>query len=368
MKKTESSYNKSNIKALKLRTIQPQVAWGGRPLSGYNTNLLALFDHEFVLVTGTGFTYIENSSVHTRKAFIVEPHSTDIAKILCICAAKEGKYVAAVAKTAHEERNQLYIVVYNTHNHMQDNVKPHEIKYTANINFDHGDPLEARGVAFSPDCSLLACITNHPHIGVVVFDHFKGDLYQTIPTDALPISISFHPLDPGKICVTGECNFVKLWRFTNKSVHAAPVSNLKRGFYSYICHNWVPPYAEGILVVGTDGGFLATIQNCEQRAHAQQVFGKLDSYDPSQNAVAHILIRGDIVIAASVSNQIAVFEVRRVLSAKGVGGLTATLVPLAFYSLENTTRIYGLQFCAKESNTSYTLMASTADTLAFLDM
>lgn len=362
---TSTAANKT--KALKLRTIQPRLAWGGRPFGLYNSNLLGINDHEFILSSGTGFTYVENASVHTRKSYIVEPHTSDLIRIVCAAVSKEGKYVGAVAKMKADDRQTFTIVVYNTSNHMQDNVKPHEVKYTTALHIDPADRLEAVAITFSPDANLIGILTNMPPIGVIIFDHFRGGVFQTISTDAVPISISFNPADPFKICVTGESNFVKLWRFSGKSVHAAPVSGLKKGYYSYTCHAWTPPYAESLVVIGSDGGFLSCIQNCEQRSPAVQVFGQADSYE-TKFAIAHILVRGDVVVAASVCNLIAVYEVRRALVNKGLPGLTATLTPLANYRLDGVQNIYGLQFCIRESNTSYTLMAATSNTLAFLDM
>lgn len=361
-----SAANKT--KALKLKAIHPKCAWGGRPLRPYSSNLLGVHDHEFILATGTGFMYVENASVHTRKSFLVEPHTSDIQAITCVAVSKDGKYCASVVDMKGDDRNVISIIVYSTSNHMQDNFKPHEIKYTCPINVDQYDRIDATAISFSADSALIGILTNMPPVGVVILDHFKGGVIQTIATDSLPISFSFNPMDPFKICVTGELNFVKLWRFSNKSIHAAPVSGLKKGFYSYTAHSWVPPFVESLVVLGTDAGFICAIQNCEQRSPAVQVFGGADFFDPQNNAIHQILVRGDIIIVASPTNLVAVYEIRRTLGNKGVVGLSATLIPLARYRLEDVTRIYGLQFCIRESTTSYTLMLSSSTTLAFLDM
>jgi WD40 repeat protein len=249
---------------------------------------------------------------------------------------------------------------------MQDVSKPRVIKYSALVPFRVGESIDATAVSFSNDSMFLACTTNCPAVGILIFEQFKGTLYQTITTDSIPSAISFHPTDSNKILVTGEQNLVKYWKFTSKSVHIAAVTGLKRGNNNYTAHGWIPPYAENTIAVGTNTGFVVTIQNCEQRAPVQYLFGSTD--DGQIIGVNQILVRGDHVIVSSTKNMIVLFELRRVVLGKSYGGLTAVLVPLKYYRIMDLDKIYGLQFSFRDSITAYSMVACSNNCVSVLDI
>ncbi len=352
----------------RLKPVQPKVVWGSRTLGINQTNLLALNDHEYIMPVGCGLLHFDNASVHTRKAKVVTTTYPDVEKVLMMCLSKDGQYLSTVVCMKNQQRNDIHLIIFYTKSHLDNNLRPRHIKYSANAFIPSGEQLQVTCMDFSHDSMYLACATNFTSIGTLVYDHLKGTIFQTIISDAVPRSLSFHPTDNGKMIVTGGNNFIKFWRFTSKSVHVAPVIGLRRGNFSYSQHAWLQPYSESIVVVGSDSGFLSILQNCEQRAPSHQAFGSSEYSDPLFNGISNILVRGDNVLAASPKNQIVLYEVRRVVLSKGISGLTATLFPLAYYRLSNVESLYGLDFALKSSVTSYTLIAATDSCVVVLDI
>lgn len=354
----------------KIKFIQPKVVWGGRSLSLNNPNLVSVGDNEFVTPVGNCLLTFENSNLHNRKFKIVDSPDLDVISIDNIVASKDCKFLAASAKVNGDFRNEINILIYHTTNHFRDITKPRHIHYQVdNLPFTKNfDGFKIKTLAFSHDSNFIGCATNYLPCGILIFEQYKGQLFQSISIDSQPISLSFNPLDPFKVLLTGENNLIKFWRFSAKSVHMAGVIGLRKGSFSYTCHEWLPPYSESTIVVGSDAGFLSTIQNCEQRAPAHQVFGTTDKLVPSKFSIQHILVRGDNVIVASPENAIVLFEVRRIVVSKGIAGLTATLAPLAYFKLENIERLYGLQFSYKDSITAYSMVATTNNSVISVDM
>jgi WD40 repeat protein len=354
----------SNKEALaRLKPVQPKVVWGSN-----RSNLLALSDHEYVMPVGCGVLHFDNASLITRRAKMVTTTYPEVEKVLMMCLSKDGNYISTSVAMKNQQRNDIHLVIFYTKGHLDNSLRPRHIKYSASGFVPVGDQLQITCMDFSHDSTYLACSTNFTSIGTLVFDHLKGTIFQTIISDVVPKSLSFHPTDNGKMIVTGANNFIKFWRFTSKSVHVAPVIGLRRGNFAYSQHAWLQPYTESVVVVGSESGFLSILQNCEQRAPSHQAFGSSEYSDPIFNGVAHLLVRGDNVLAASGKNQLVLYEVRRVVLSKGIAGLTATLFPLAYYRLDNVDSLYGLDFTLKSSVTSYSLIAATDSNVVVLDM
>lgn len=356
---------------IRLKGVNARVVYSGRVLETPSQNIVTLSDNEFITLAGSNLLIFENSSVYSRKANILDSHLIDVSQIDHICISREAKYLGLVVKLKNNERNVINIYVFHTSNHMQDFLKPRHIKYTTKLNLRTYETLQVNCIAFSSNSAFLVCGMNQPACGIIIFEQFKGSVYQTIATESVPISVSFHPMDDAKIIVAGEDNLIKFWRFTAKSFHAAAVNGLRKGSHTYCCHEWIQPYSENVLVVGSTAGFLSVIQNCDQRIPAISMFGEsVDDYPtvtPS-SAITQLLVRGDHVIASSRSNMIVLFELRRVMISKSFVGLSVVLVPLAHYRIQNVEAICGLQFCFRESVTSYAMVATTMDSILSLDI
>ncbi len=349
----------------RLKGVQHKVIWGGRPAHRvHSSNVVTLMDNEFITLSGSGLLLFENASVFNRKSKIIDCKDMNILYVKSLAVTKDGKFLAAVVKLNREDNTEINILIFHTKNHFQDFVKPRSIKYSGGVHLRPGENLETTAIAFSHDSVYLAVATNIPFIGILIYDQYKGSIFQTITTDSIAISISFHPTDANKLLGTGDQNLIKFWKFTAKSVHLASVSGLKRGNHTYTAHGWVAPYAENTIVVGTNNGFVTTIQNCEQRVAAQQVFGSAGN---NPIGCLQMLIRGDHVIVSSTRNLIVLFELRRIVIQKYMG-LTCVMVPLKFYRINDINRICGLQFCFKESITAYSMVATTEESMVVLEM
>lgn len=357
-----------NIVLGKLSHVQTKVVWGTRSLGPYISNIANIAEQEFVIPVGCNLIHMDNSSMHNRKATLVDSQYPDVLQVTVMSVSKDSKYLATGVKMKGAEKSHINILIYHISNRFHESFRPRHIHFTAKVPFDdHHDELEIVSIAFSHDSQYLAVAVNRADVGVLIFDQVKGSLFQTLVTDAVPLSTSFHPSDCSKVCITGENNLVRFWRYTAKSAHLAPVVGLRRGYHSYSCHGWLAPNTETSVVVGSTSGFIVPIQNCEQRAPAHQAFGEADTYYPNDNAICQILVKSDNVIVSSPKGRVVLYELRRVMLSKGTG-LVATLVPLAFYRIKGVDCMNGLQFISRDSVTSFGLVACCGESVLQLDL
>jgi hypothetical protein len=374
---------------VKLKTIQQKVIWGGRSASRpFASNIVAIQDNEFVTITGSSLLLFENGSVLARKSRIIENKDNSISFIKLMAVTKDGKFLAISVKyhpSTYDDSHEINIHIYHTSNHFQDTVKPRVVRYLPAVGaLRPGETLDCTCLAFSHDNVYLAVSTTIPSIGILIFEQFKGTVFQTIITDSIAVSVSFHPADANKILGTGEGNLVRFWKFTSKTIHINHVTGIKKGGGSAIggggggpsnsttftAHGWVAPYAENTVVVGTNNGYVTTIQNYEQRVSSQQIFSSIANLYNGSSAtigVSSMLIRGDHVIVSSNKNLIVLMELRRIVIQK-YQGLSCVLVPLKYYRMTDINRIYGLSFCFRDSVTAYSMIASCDDSVVLLDM
>lgn len=352
----------------KLKNITHKTVWGARNFGINHSNIVTINDHEYLIPIGSGLLHVENVSIHTRKTTMITSGYPEVEKINMMRLSHDNEYLATTVTMKNHGKNEIHIMIFHTKGHMSSQIRPRHIKYTTNAFVASGDRLQCTAMDFSHDSLYLAAATNFPSIGTIIFDQLKGSVFQTISSDGIPGTITFHPADSGKLFVTGNSSFVKFWRFTGKSVHVAPIIGLRKGNFNYTCQAWIQPYTENTVVVGTAQGFVCVIQNCEQRAPAHQAFGSSEFPDPQFHSVSQLLVRGDNVIVASPKNHIVLYEIRRVVLSKGMSGLTATLFPLAQYKLNDIEHIYGLDFCLRASVTSYHLIATTNSSVIQLEM
>lgn len=354
----------------KLSYVQTKVVWGlwsfPQHSSTNNGNLVGLDDHEFVMPVGCNLLYLNTNSLHHRRATIIDSQFPDVIHVNMLCLSLDCKYLATTVKFKNGSRAEINILIYHTAGRFQDSMKPRLINYTADdLDEDEEVELQAAALAFSHDSQFLAIAPSHPSIGILIMEQFKGSIFQTIPLESVPCSLSFHPSDASKLCVTGKHSLLKFWRFTAKTAHIAPVVGLRKGDFTYSCHAWLQSTVESsVVAVGSLEGFVFPVQNCEQRAPAHQAFGRVEDRDPDEQGVSQLLTKGDHLLAVS-RHRLILYEQRRVVLKAG-SGLSTILAPLACYRL-NVDRLCGLQFVSRESITSFALVAASPSALLHLD-
>jgi hypothetical protein len=320
-----------------------------------------------------------------------------------------------------------HVFIYSVE-HLRDERPPKHISYKCAQCVASGVTLEYQCVSFSHDNQYLAVGTNVPTVGVVIFDS-RGKVFQTINTESVPYHITFNPSDSSKICVTGAAGLVKFWRFTAKTVHVAPVVGLKGmqgNSLNYTHHLWIPPYSDGLVAVATQNGFLAVVLGCEQKGqninafgappptrpdtehhhhqhsaspaqlahmkheaheieeaklHHQSTLAKIREreavvdkapmknqalHKPDPHYITQLLLRGDVLLVVSQYNEIAAFEIRRVMQSKGVNHLSPSLAALRRYRLPNVDELLGIDWCIKESVTSFIVLGMSVTCLLML--
>lgn len=319
--------------------------------------LIGLNDNLFVASVGSRLVTFENTSSQHRKSELIEPYNINTLLVYMMVLSPDGRFLMTLVKFKEDDSNNIInMLIYQTENKLLDagTKRPRHVKYT-NTSFVHGMfGFEFRCVTFSQDSVYFACATNIPAKGIIIYDHFRELIVQTVSLDSAPCQVSFNALDNAKICTVGENGLFKFWRFTDKSVHAAPVQGLKTGSFTFKCHRWFSNLDGGVVIAGTDTGNLFVIQSCAQKAPVVSAFGSNDVMP-----VENILVRGDIVLAVSEFNCIAAFEMRKVLVQKGANVLAANLVPIAKYRLMNIENITGIQWMVKESVNAFGIICTT---------
>ena len=270
----------------------------------------------------------------------------------------------------NEDDHAVHMLVYAVDHIRVEYRSPRLITYRNPSYVVGGGKMEITCTMFSHDSQFIAVGTNVPAVGVVVLDHRKGDVFQVIPTNSTPNFITFNPLDPCKLCVTGNNGLFQFWRVTAKSIHLAPVVGLRGHSLNYTHHIWIPPYADGLVVAATSSGLLTIVLGGEQKGHNVHVFGQSSAavahtkdahteVPPDQHSVIQVMVRGDVLLALSPYNEVVAFEVRRVLQSKGINTLSPTLGLLKRYRLTNVDEMFGFDWCIQDSVTSFAVVGMT---------
>lgn len=115
-------------------------------------------------------------------------------------------------------------------------------------------------------------INIYMYINVYKYVHRQQPTWQ-IPCDGFVSAVSFNPHDSSKILVTGSDNLFKFWRIVKNGLSSAAIAGLQKGNHKYTCQAWL---GENRVIAGTDGGFLAIADGCEQLSSIQYAFGSPD--------------------------------------------------------------------------------------------
>lgn len=360
---------------IRLKSIQVKAVWGGRATNNYRS-LISLADYQYIMPVGSGMMIFDSNARLPKQSQLVNANVPGISYVLFMSPSPDLKYLAVVARFKDEDDSAIIAHVYSMDTLIYEYRCPNVIKFKCppDVHLPSGLKLEMRSLEFSNDNQFVVCTTNHPPIGVLIFDLIKCTLFASVPTPTIPYHASFDPIDPFKICVTGEMGLLAFIRFNMKKVNSpAPALGLKGGKnVSYTCHIWVPTM-EGVVVSGSDRGFLCVIEGCEQKHPNNYAFGspttRIQTEPPEVvgaatstdfKPVVQLLLRGDILLALSSSNELAVFELRRVMKSN-VNSSAVFL--LNKYRLANMHTILGMQWCLLDSLTSFELIAMSRDSV-----
>lgn len=374
---------------IRLKTVQPKAVWGCRSLAD-KKSVVAITDYEYAVAIGTGIMLFDNNTHGLRKTYLVNSHTTDVLFVTKLVLSFDGKYLATVVKMKNEDGHTINMLIYAVEYLRVEYRAPKLISYRNPSYVVGGEKLELNCVAFSHDSQYIALGTNIPSIGIVILDHKKGEVFQVIPTSSPPGHITFNPTDPFKLCVTGNAGLFQFWRFTQKSVHLAPVVGLRGHSLNYTNHVWIPPYTDGLVIASTSSGLLSLVMGGEQKGHNVHVFGAPAvqpqahggahalkdkhkendqiEHKPDEHSVLHILVRGDVILALSPYNEVVAFEVRRVLQSKGINTLSPTLGLLKRYKLTNIDELLGIDWCIRDSVTSFSVVGMSRNSVFQLEV
>lgn len=375
---------------IRLKAVQPKAIWGCRYMAD-KKSVIAIADYEYAAAVGTGIMLFDNNTHGLRKTFLVNSHNPDVLYVTQMVLSFDGKFLVTVVKMKNEDDHTVNMLIYTVEYLRVEHRAPRLITYRNPSYMVGHEKLELHCVAFSHDSQYIALGTNVAAIGIVILDHKKGEVFQVIPTNSPPSHVSFNPTDPCKLCVTGNAGLFQFWRFTQKSVHLAPVVGLRGHSLNYTNHVWIPPYADGLVIASTSSGLLTIVLGGEQKGHNVHVFGQQaqapalkdhkahlhdhkdhkDSKDhhkdivprPDEHSILQVMVRGDVILALSPYNEVVAFEVRRVLQSKGINTLSPTLGLLKRYRLTNIDELLGIDWCIRDSVTSFAVVGMSRNSV-----
>ena len=240
---------------IRLKAVVPKAIWGCRSMYD-KKSIVAIADYEFVVAVGNGIMIFDINPHGIKKTFLVNSHHNDAVCVTQMSLSWDSKYLATVVRMKNEDDHSVHILVYTIDHLRVEYRSPRLISYRNPACGAGGSKMEITCVTFSHDSQYIALGTNISAVGVVVLDHKKGDVFQVIPTNSPPNHITFNPLDPCKLCITGNNGLFQFWRITAKSIHLAPVVGLRGHALNYTHHIWIPPFADGLVISATSSGCL----------------------------------------------------------------------------------------------------------------
>ena len=360
-----------------LRNISPKSVWGCRETFN-NSSLQCFADNEYVATVGSRMIAFDINASHDKLTTLVDAYDNEVLFVSSMALSPDCKYLATLVKMNDGDgtnNNKATFLIYNLESRFQGHSRPRVLcflneseghpHHIRNIKKAESTQIEVTCMAFSHDSYFFACGTDIKSSGVVIFDHFRGTVYQKISIESTVRHITFNPGNNLKLCTTGDLGLFKFWRFSEKSIHAAPVNGLKVGDFSYSYHTWIDE--SGVVIGGTNTGFVSIVQGCEQKGSVQYAFGNtslLEENAVSEHSISNILVRGDIVCVVSVTNLFAVYEVRRgAPTEKDKPGPFSSISLLTRILLPNVEFILGLQWSVRDSITSYLMMGMSSSSI-----
>lgn len=246
----------------RIKNITPRTEWGARQLP---ESIFRVNDNEFLMVIGARIVFIDTLSEKNVPSKYLFPIYNGCTHIVAVAISSKSKYLAVSIRTSDRPTGAT-LLIYD----IEANLKC----YTGSpkvIQYDEPNPMNVpvifSAVSFSLDLVYVAAIPTPSSKAVLIYDWARDRIIQQVPIkgDGCHVrQVSFNPMDSARICMIGDSDLFQFWRYTTKTVHAAPIIGLpssKNGNdINYLTSCWL---ADDKIVVGTECGKLVVVLNCQ---------------------------------------------------------------------------------------------------------
>jgi WD40 repeat protein len=257
--------------------------------------------------------------------------------------------------------NQAAVIVYEREPMSELHHKPALFSHEGSEDSSLMMLLEFTKLSFSADSDLVAGITTDPHLGILIYRWRTAEYYQTIPFVAVINDISFHPSDSSKIIVAGCDSLLKFWHFNNRYSNAAPVTVAGSGSLperDYCSIVWINKTQ---VVVGSTDGMLTIVKGCDAK-QTRRAFRPDEEFAVS---VSKIIVKGDMLLACSISNRLALFELSKSTDSGVVDDVFITLTFRNRFILGSYVELKGISWSMKSEFSNTVLVASATELSVF---
>lgn len=394
-----------------VRNVTPCLFWGCQQtegaLSGTDSScddILLVKDNEILFSLGNQLaTYSDKE----KRASLMPPPQHPVESVTLMCLSPDCKFLATAVHLlpqppqsqtqkaqvtpgpgGRSSSNSSYmpsrhqsslnfapltatLLIYNLEQLTLNSRAPRFIQFTYKGKKRHGDNSEIRftALAFSHGeaSTYIACATNYISVGVLIYDRELEQLVQTIEIErAVVTQISFNPTDSSRLCTLGTRGTFQFWRFTSKSVFAAPIVGLPKGInHTYTCHVWS---IDGHVVAGTSGGSLILVNGCDIQGQPQYPFGASSQQGRIETEVSFLLARDDIIIAVSPMNYICILEVKRFNASTGGQNISSMLVPLVRMRISQLSSITGIQWRLQNHVSNFEVFVASPTSIVVVNL
>jgi len=169
----------------RLKNITPTMQWGCQPLS---QSICLIEDNEFVACAGGRMIVLDDDVSHHGSKIMFPPHSEAIS-ITSLILSEDRKYLASCIRCL-STKNRATVLVYDVESHRSFPKRP-KILYHEVTESSYSEYHFTGGV-FSLDSVLLACYSNQPSCGIIIFDWLRDKITHKIPTKATLTHVSFN--------------------------------------------------------------------------------------------------------------------------------------------------------------------------------
>ena len=255
-----TSENKPKVD-YRLRNINVRTEWG---CEKFSDTVIRASDNEFLMGAGNRVFLLDimaEKNIPSKHTF---PPVAGVVAVHSIALSKDSRFMAVSvkmdAKKDTDPRRDVNMLVYDLKNSTKNYQGiPKQVHYEETSIM--GIPTHFSSLSFSSCNSFIAAVPTPSQYGVIIFDWQRDSVLQTIPVKTTISKVMFNPSDSSRICMVGSGGLFQFWRYTQKTIHAAPIVGLPKSHHlSYLTCTWIN---DDKVVAGTEDGRIILVLNCQ---------------------------------------------------------------------------------------------------------
>lgn len=239
----------------RLRNIAVRTQWG---CEKFTDTVIRAADNEFLMGAGNRLFLLDIMAEKNHPSKHVFPPVPGVVAVHAIALTNDSRFMAVSVKM--DTKKDVNLIVYDLKNSRKNYQGiPKQVHYEeTNV---VGIPMHFSSLCFSSCNTFIAAVPTPSQYGIIIFDWQRDAIIQTIPVKTTVTKVLFNPTDSSRIVMVGSGGLFQFWRYTSKTIHAAPIVGIPKNHnITYNTCTWI---TDDKVVAGTECGRIILVLNCQ---------------------------------------------------------------------------------------------------------